>query len=891
MVTWYNGGDYFTPMSFLRQTLPFFVFAALLIFPATAFAGSGTPGDGFQDGDDCGYVLGTSTLDAYAAGGGTVYADDVDDAYQACYDESGYFLEDSYLYSDAFGWLDLAWDSSTDNLDVIVDQSTGYFEGYAWNDAVGWVWFDWTCASCTSADYEEYYVHVDESGILSGYAWNDLVGWISFNDLTLELAPVSVTAYVEVETFYEGGSVLNPDEVDYETAPYADGFQSYRVKVTFLDNDTGDYLDESDFDALSVDVDTSSDTLLYLDQTKNEGDGLLISEVNAGQLGCQTSGEVTLGSCVIDEGGGETSFNTFVFAATPTSNMLGIDANQSHDLDDEVSFATDRDGCLNFYDDQSATTCEGSSAVELKEDHFDLRSSSRNFVELEQVNIELTLSGDRDVEVLGLDKSVSGASYTYDLSYELSYKPRFDSDDFYVQDSLGEQYNYVLAYEGLLGEPEMQLYQDFVMADMPEEYYTACGSSSCPSTEWVLHTQLDNDSSTTEKAWDVKFLLASGDAGPSTLDATYDHYDSDSDGSQSVVYKVGYEQLESYTSSCAPSCLPPENDISNPTAESWVCDAITEDSFGSSACYYVGYLPRALTDAPAEDMLVIGAVNEALNDDLLDDLDDVSVLGSTSYITTRNTIFATVARLVRGQNPVGSGTLDSSMEPTSSTSIVELMGGRLLYAKGNVTIQGSDNFDEKTLVVVGGDVYIEGNIENETLGIIVFRSGGKGGNVYRTPEVTDIWANLFIDGALFSYDGSSGGIGSDGVPTWSSDDSREEGLNNQLYLFGSLVSRNFITSDESAGSWTLGDGTETSEWPVAREYNLNTLSEFHLCYALDADGNVDTSTTQDCENGEERSGFLMEDGSESDAPFIVEYSAPSDTLPVFNTSGLELTTQ
>ncbi|TAL39983.1 MAG: hypothetical protein EPN89_20210 [Methylovulum sp.] len=251
-------------------------------------------------------------------------------------------------------------------------------------------------------------------------------------------------------------------------------------------------------------------------------------------------------------------------------------------------------------------------------------------------------------------------------------------------------------------------------------------------------------------------------------------------------------------------------------------------------------------------------------------------------------MLAQALRLVRGQSPNGgAGVLNEKLQIRSGSTdeIIASMNAKLLYATGDVTIQntglsGSLEFDPKTLFIYGGDMYINTNILGRA-GIVVLKKNGQGGNIYIDPSVTDINANIFADGSVFS---SSTAYDANGVPTRSSDDARLTDLPHQLAIFGTVVSRNTIGgfSDPNAGTWNTGNGETTNNSDTAIEYDLNKLRQFRLCYPVDSGGNIieDDSLLEDCGEGAERSTLYT---GTSNAPLIIQYEPPTEDMPIFNT--------
>lgn len=89
----------------------------------------------------------------------------------------------------------------------------------------------------------------------------------------------------------------------------------------------------------------------------------------------------------------------------------------------------------------------------------------------------------------------------------------------------------------------------------------------------------------------------------------------------------------------------------------------------------------------------------------------------------------------------------------------------------NTNITDANFNTKKTIVVIGADVMINGNLDRDTdgpLAIIALTKDGVGGNIHIDPSVTDVNASLFAEHAVLS----SG--------------------DRQLYIGGSLVSGNTL---------------------------------------------------------------------------------------------------
>lgn len=223
-------------------------------------------------------------------------------------------------------------------------------------------------------------------------------------------------------------------------------------------------------------------------------------------------------------------------------------------------------------------------------------------------------------------------------------------------------------------------------------------------------------------------------------------------------------------------------------------------------------------------------------------------VGDLSTNAVRNAIAVNVNEIIRGsatqKNLGGDSVKIETKEGKNSVTggkSEKLLAGKVLYTRddlviGNLTTtKFKEGYKEPnlTLIVDGGDVFLDGNIEvaNSRVGIIVLRRCEKnrirceGGNIYVAPQVTDVYANIFADGSLFSYDGKTANIDAlTGVPKIS--DGQRTGLfsGTQLLIKGSLSSQNTVGgSVGEKGVYLLGDGTPTTKQAEAVPYDLNHL--------------------------------------------------------------------
>jgi hypothetical protein len=322
--------------------------------------------------------------------------------------------------------------------------------------------------------------------------------------------------------------------------------------------------------------------------------------------------------------------------------------------------------------------------------------------------------------------------------------------------------------------------------------------------------------------------------------------------------------------------------------------------------YYSTFLPQGAqqpsdTLVPAEDEYKVEAqftgsvaVDRTGEDSTVDNFGTATL----SSLTVRNELFRRFSELTKGIKPkggdytnnlVGMGE-DEYGNPvlTASDTLYQLLDKRLFYAIGDTriyNIEPEDDYEEKTLVVVGGDVFIDVNLNGDVaLGIVVFRKDIDGdgildgGNIYIHPDVTDLKIHAYADGSVLRYDGyleypyhltEDGYTGAQNeLMDWDSnealaliDDScRDKGtdprrcvLTNQLYIAGSVMSQNTVggsdDADDQIDLFLPQDIDPHGNFHLAREYDLKHLSHFVLCWRavgddgapLDTDLDSDTS--------------------------------------------------
>jgi hypothetical protein len=331
----------------------------------------------------------------------------------------------------------------------------------------------------------------------------------------------------------------------------------------------------------------------------------------------------------------------------------------------------------------------------------------------------------------------------------------------------------------------------------------------------------------------------------------------------------------------------------------------------------------------------------------------VRSLGDVSTNILRDTIFRNVSNIIAGAaTPTAGATItkfDSTQQsgfwvsPSLNNNVTKLLPDvlapliyRVYYFVGNLTFGTGTDFinltGERTIIVTGGNIFINNNIYKTSgtgkprLGIIVLKdlTTNKGGNVYIAPNVTNIQANIYADGSVFSYDGNAADINSDGEPVFTDEADRFGKLKNQLYIEGSIASQNTIGGAVATPLPILGDGSTTTAGEgnygatpagrsQARLYDLNFLRYYGYVYERFTSGScigdaVDQQNPTLCPsdpsyslgacpstNGGDCDLILMPGGTPSQgAPagdasaVLVTFDPPPATLPGFGvTTGAE----
>ncbi len=346
----------------------------------------------------------------------------------------------------------------------------------------------------------------------------------------------------------------------------------------------------------------------------------------------------------------------------------------------------------------------------------------------------------------------------------------------------------------------------------------------------------------------------------------------------------------------------------------------------AASCPIVTYYADHIPDATDFKQIVSEAqISGPINTDKIEGT-DVTLVGAVSEGTKRKSLMENLTQSIMRSDIMSSGRTSLNI---SGQNVVVGAGAEFLtetientslyYFKDDLVISnpsGPDNMVNRTIVVEGGNIFINSNIDNglltpngpeAELELVALKNvQGRGGHIFIGPNVTYLEAHIFADGAVLPYDGVSFG---GEVPDWQ--DLADGGfLDNQLIFKGSFTSNNTIGGAEgtciSLNPCYKGDGTITTIQNSAKIYDFNFFRQFGL-----VPGSTDSAgNPEDCDGdggAPEISGLnIIEDpvcsvGGDADEtsdlvplgdqwedaeddqnyPMYIEFESPLATSPVF----------
>ncbi|MCA9374575.1 hypothetical protein KC725_05445 [Candidatus Peregrinibacteria bacterium] len=758
----------------------------------------------------------------------------------------------------------------------------GRLSGFAWSDNAGYISFN--CANTGTCGTSNYYVEVETSQgpclgqIFSGsppagcvaranestFAWSDNVGWVDLAGVTMPwIDLIGLGVDVELEVLSNDGAT-DLLSVNKNTAPAADGNERYYVVLHMTKSIDG------------TPVDTPSDYAVTLSAGWNDSVDFDQTDSNAGSHDAANTGAV------------EKFFDFSAFDAYGTTVADGYVA--------EVTSLAPTSS-MNGYDEG------GDGSVDSSNEDFVLGGPGSplptNALSLQNLSVSAVHT---PTSICAFGSGVGCAAQDVSAGYGSQawhFRPAVDVAEF--SDSIN---NATISARHLVANSI-----DFTL--------DCLGSlSSCPGT---ITTHLGVDSP-------FEFV-----------------YDSNDDGADCTDISSQFNLYDAFTAFGSPLQLTPvfEDDglggckegIAESEGENaYVYTEVEYQNAGQTIHYYSSKLPRVqgtLVVNPVADIsgnvYSTGVTNPQTGQ-------EVRSLGDVSTNILRDTISRNVETIVAGiEAPIGSapavnswdgGTDGFNISGAYASLLPDILYDKpkVFYFTQDLHINALDWVGERTFIVKGADVFIDGDIYSTTpsakLGIIVLKdlSSGNGGNVYIDPGVKNIQANIFADGSVFSWRGNNAAtdINGDGEPVWTDESERFNLLKNQLYIQGSIASQNTIGGAVRSVP-ILGDGTVASAsegqygaTPTgrsqARLYDLNFLRYYGLVFERDGSGNaVDQQGDLPGDPGYLQLDYVGNGGdlvlitggdpatglspTEDFSAVYVEFDPPTLGLPGFSTTG------
>lgn len=781
-------------------------------------------------------------------------------------DAKGIFVLKGWAWNDNVGWVSFFCGDEDNNpaspytnleipcgnelygvsMEGMDQQSPGTLHGYAWGDNTGWINFNCTGGvdslnnSCGGVNYKvqvemeqekcigEIFSASPPNGCLlthpveNTFAWSDNVGWIDFTNIKFpgqEILDFALKFSVEIES--------DPDAVNKINAPIADGKENYKIHFVIKTFDDKPLPNPEDYD-ISLEIDWI-DTV-HLDQTQIQS-----QDYNK----CESCGAVTkpLNISSFSQYGNERpdAYTAFVRSIAPTSNMNGYDNPYGN---------TPGDGTIDFSYEEfilpKSNIKAGPHELILKA--LKLKISKQN---AEGTSDLCIFNGQNycTANPVPLPNGAATVSFKFRPAAEVTALNHDGASDFIVTaNSLAKKVD----MEGVC-RGELQL-------------------NGCNQAIANLKFGLDVINPP------FKFIP-----------------DADNDD---IMNATDPEELNinfpfSQTISAIPLDPTPEDGAPPNVDNPYIYSIVQYQLNGKTIKYFSNKLPRVLGTFVINPVASIrgnvyssGVTNPQTGI-------NITSIGDVGTNILRDTLVRNVANLTAGKmlpdgskdailNPDGNGGF--SADPGSDiqyllpennppfTPKVYFYTGNIILDKN--TLIGNDVIwsGEKTIITVGGNIFINSNLYNdpktspgkEKLGIIALKNlkTGAGGNIYISPNVTNIQANIFADGSLFSYDGDMTHIIQNtpdpqhnlGEPVFNSFNEKTDILANQLYIEGSIASLNTIggaiKTPPIIGNGQIetaieGEyGKNPSGRSRARLYDLNHLRYYGLILDRDAKGNA-----------------------------------------------------
>lgn len=708
---------------------------------------------------------------------------------------------------------------------VKVDPETGDMSGWAWSDNMGWISF--MCGADGLNDGfpcgdTEYHTNLNTTigkdlGKITGYAWADTIGWFDFDtsDVHAELLDIlmrnsssetdwGVWTKAEIENDDLSNSQKDGEPLK-STMPVAGSGDGYDIYVYVAD-------------ITGATVEGNPD--VTVDITTQWKDTVRANQVN----GAATDNSLSNGGIVVKPSVENSAGKELIYGSGGATT--GGISNAYHGVA-KSEMPTDGGNC---YDGDSPGDPGYDSCYEGEGDFFYkdfMPGAPSDSIIYYGANVTVSLS-------TGETWTTTITPLGYPSGRSLEFLPQID----------------IPVFDYLMVPGDLSSALPFVQAirNKVDEFNIDGRVNAAPSKGYSVKLQLSSDSP------DVQYVFVDSptdEEDPAGKSDTFGPVGNvnDLDGS---VYALPYapdSELQEF--------------VEGASIKSIV--SINNGSVAPPYLYYNNGLPRGIESAIQTQAAEIlsGSVFSPGAKDVVQG-SDVPLFGDTAVYELRTAILEDVSGLIRGAN------FDNPITPSitinDGTSVDSLYknsfkDGQLYYFKDqDVTIQSLDNLiavaggNPITIVVKGGDLYIDGNIDipDQEFGFIVFESDDdtneatKGGRMYVHSSVTDmVNVHIFTDGPVFRYTdsicyytGTYNGL--DALrepnfvdPAWCAGFQEPTAtLPNQFYLKGNIASYNCLGCSAdlkpSRGDGQDLGGASALNFAIARLYDFNYFSYFRI---------------------------------------------------------------
>jgi len=703
--------------------------------------------------------------------------------------------------------------SYTGGYGVTIDPATGAFSGYAWGDNAGWISFDNPGFSQVKVDSTnpecQGYVYSttlpDPSCPVQTKAqtaaWSDNVGWMDFDGILLPWYSLIVeiddtTLWVTFLT--DGGE--DPSQVDLTDAPYANGTDKYTLRLHVQDK-KGNMVNPGGRYTVTATPQWTIDTV-----KKNQTHPVYTLTASCDGDPQHAVSKPCVSTDMLSTGGG--NYDGILTSVAPTSNMNGWDESPT-------------DGAIDF-----------------SYENFTIPSSfATSPVQPNQLLLQDVL-----VSIIDVD---AGGACVYGIGGACAGKTR------------------VPTFAGP-GTPELKFRPQTNISSLKGP---VDGDHPTGNDEYIA---ISSGTPTT-------FPVSASSAGPGNVTfyagidpaASSDYgfiFDTDADGI--LTYPpVGDTPTSSSLATALPASLSagvgvtPDTPIPAYVPGLYMYSVVDE---GSGVLYYSNKLPKTLGSVSILPVAVLrGNVYSSGATTTTTSVQAVRSLGDVSTNILRDTIFRNVSKIIAGgTTPSGDAVLTGATAPDdynwdpSNANFVGLLPDeadlpRVYYVNnGNLVLESLLWCGERTFIVTGGNVYIKSNLFMTTiidlycggvkpkLGIIALKDLASSplvqqqqGHIYIDPSVTNIEANIFADGSVFSAPVASAApfvpTNALGEPTFAAAVIDQENAlkYTQLFIQGSMASQNTV-GGASLALPIIGTGEVASasdKLLQSRMYDLNYL--------------------------------------------------------------------